>query len=88
VAIAGLNCSGGPSHEADQEEQHDRSKSSRNDLSDEIAACEQSKTWQQPTSKKAADDANSDIPDGSKAITLYDDPSQVPCDCAYQQQDQ
>jgi hypothetical protein len=88
VVNAGMMRSGGSSHETDEDEQDNRSKRSRNDLSDEIAACEQSKTRQQPASNKPADDANHDIPGGSKAITLYDDPSQEPCDCADQQQDQ
>jgi hypothetical protein len=46
VVNAGMMRSGGSSHETDEDEQDNRSKRSRNDLSDEIAACEQSKTRQ------------------------------------------
>jgi hypothetical protein len=73
-----------PAHESDEEEQNDRAGGGRDELPGEIATWEQSKLRQQSSPNDGADDADHDVADQSKPVTLDDDPGQEAGDRADQ----
>jgi hypothetical protein len=80
--------SGDPSaHEGDEQEQNDRAGSSRDQLPGEIAAWKQSKLRQQPSADDGTDDADRDVADETKSVTLDDDSGQPARDRADDEQD-
>jgi hypothetical protein len=76
-----------PSH-SDQSEKSYGADSRRNDLPDDIATREDSEPWQQGTADNGTNDADHDVSQHAKTITLDNDTGQETSHSANEQQDQ